>query len=322
MRYSDLRLIFLFLAFFPLGKSTAQSTDEWYEFEYLQESYRPLESPITLNPGVDYPGHNNYTVALGFEFRFFDQAVHSIKVQRNGVVHLGTLSELIVPFRPTLAVVPQSRISYQIESQGPCQHRILKVEWRNMALLCQDSVVEGDVSFQIWLYEDSDLVELRYGPQLNISAAESCAGNRWSYLGPRLRKEIDGPFAIITDSYEQPTLVQGIGPILANTYNIQLAIPPDGTVYRFKPIPLFQEAAFLVGPNPSTGEVYIESFADNCEPFRIILADLWGRVYLQAETTASSVPLDLNGFQPGWYILRLYYPHSGESHAVKLNLIQ
>lgn len=322
MRYSDLRLIFLFWALFPLGKSTAQSVDKWYEFEYLQESYRPLESPITLNPGVNYPGHNNYTVALGFEFRFFDQSVHSIKVQRNGVVHLGTQSEVIVPFSPTLEVVTTSHIGYQIESQGPCQHRILKVEWRNMALLCQDSVVEGDVSFQIWLYEDRNLVELRYGPQFNISAAENCEGNRWSYLGPRLSKEGRGPFAIITDSYEQPTLVQGTSPSLSSAYNVQRGIAPSGTVYRFKPIPLIQEAPFLVGPNPSTGEVYIESFAENCEPFRIILADMWGRVYLQAETTASSVPLDLNGFQPGWYILRLYYPHSGESHSVKLNLIQ
>ncbi len=322
MHYNNLWFIFLMCAFFPLGKSAAQSTDEWYEFESLQEAYRPLESPITLNPGVDYPGHNNYTVALGFEFRFFDQAIHSIRVQRNGVVHLGTLSELIDPFRPTLTVVPQSHIGYQIESYGPCQHRILKIEWRNMALLCQDSVVEGDVSFQLWLYEESNLVELRYGPQLNISAAESCSGNRWSYLGPRLRKEIDGPFAIITNSYEEPTLIQGTSPSLASSYNIQLAIPPDGIVYRFRPVPLIHESPFLVGPNPSTGEVYIESLTDTCEPLRITLPDLWGRVYLQAEASASSVPLDLHGFQPGCYMLRLYHPHTGVYHVVKLHLLE
>lgn len=321
MHYNNLRLIFLMCAFLPLGKSAAQSADEWYEFEFLQQSYLPLESPITLNPGVDYPGHNNYTVALGFEFRFFNQPVHSIKVQRNGVVHLGTQSELIVPFSPTLEVVPTSHIGYQVESYGPCQHQILKIEWRNMTLICQDSLL-GDVSFQLWIYEEGNRVELRYGPQFNISATENCEGNRWSYLGPRLSKEGGGPFAIITDSYEQPTLVQGNNPSVANAYNIQRAIAPTGTVYRFQPIPLMPETAFLVGPNPSSGEVFIESFAENCEPFRITLADLRGRVYLQAETSASSVPLDLNGFQPGWYILRLYHPHNGVSHVVKLWLLE
>ena len=305
----------------PLAAVMAQSETDRYTFEYLQDAYQPLSDPVILNPGIEYPGHDHYTVNLGFAFRFFDSTVYSLEVLRKGIVYFGNETEYLTPFRPEMVVTPRSQVGYQVSTEGGCDYRIFKLEWKHMGLICQDSLV-GDVSVQLWLYESGSRIELRYGPQLQVSATEGCLANNISYLGPRLRGTPTAQYAIVIGSYEQPSLLQGAGQINISSNDFQKGIPPSGTVYRVVPVNANPDKQFTIGPNPTSGELRIQVSGIECEPYRIIVTDLWGRLYLQAETTDPDLRLNLGAYQPGWYLIRLFYPDSGVYETAKVLLTE
>ena len=313
--------LILICIWLPSASVVAQSTTDRYTFEYLQDAYQPLPDPVILNPGIEYPGHDHYTVNLGFAFRFFDSTLYSIEVLRNGVVYFGNEKEYLTPFRPEMVVTPQSQVGYQVTMEGGCQYRILKLEWKHMGLICQDSLV-GDVSVQLWLYESESRIELRYGPQLQVPSTEGCLANNFSYLGPRLRGAPTAQYAIVIGSYEQPSLLQGAGQVSFSAHDFQEGIPPSGTVYRVVPVNATPELRFTLGPNPTSGELRIQVAGIECEPYRIIITDLWGRLYLQAETSNPDLRLDLGAYRPGWYLLRLFFPETGAYQVAKVLLTE
>lgn len=319
MLLNSLKLSLLIWVLLPLHVAMGQGSEQSYQFEFLNEAYQPLPSPMVLNPGINSPGNDNYTVPLGFEFEFYGQGLHSIKVQRNGLVYLGTRDESIIPFRPELMVTPASQIGYQIDGGGPCQQRILKVEWRNMGVICQDSIL-GEASFQLWIYEHSHRIELHYGPQREMPAGTVCYATRYTVDGPGLRIR-NAKMAMVLGDYEQPIVVQDTESLRNHQETTrQLGVPPSGMVYRFTPTYVVEEPALRAGPNPSQGTLNVYPRRLTCGPYRLTIADLLGRVYIHTESSAPKLPLDLTGLASGWYILRIQYLDNSESHGVKFYL--
>lgn len=317
--YAKFTWVFLFWAMVHPGQAAAQTPAEMYSFGFGQGTYAPLVNPVVLNPGIDFPGHNNYTVQLGFEFRYFGNPLYSIEVLRNGLVFLGNENEYLTPFRPEMVVTPQSQIAYQVSTTGNCNYRVMKVEWKNMGLMCADSLT-GRVNFQLWLYESSNRIEFHYGPVTGVPASGTCNTTWQAYLGPRLWVSNSRQYAVVTGNFAQPVLLQGIGSFLGNEHPFQQEIPPEGMVYTFTLLESQPETPFSLGPNPTSGELRIRAWTNECEPYRITLTDLWGRVYFQSETTNPQLRLNLGAYQPGWYLIRIFYPDSGVFQNAKVLL--
>lgn len=299
-----------------------QLPEPMYSFAFESTSYQPLASPTVLNPGIDYLGHDRYTVALGFEFEFFGQPLHSVEVQRNGLVFFGAEDEFVAPFRPELAITPSSQIGYQVDTEGPCGQKVMKLEWKEMGVLGLDSIL-GEASFQLWLYEGSQRLELRYGPQSSFPPEALFGVNVYGVYGPRLRITRTGQLALVVGSYASPELVQNSETLTARAEERLTGIPPEGSVYAFTPLQTLREPDFRIGPNPSSGILSLKLRSLSCQPYRLTLADWLGRVYLlQAESQAQELLLDLRAFEPGWYLLRISYQDGTHAQTMKLRLTE
>jgi hypothetical protein len=322
MRYTSLAL--LVTCVLLSGSSLwGQPPEPMYRLAYEPSHYQPLAAPTVLNPGVDYLGHDRYTVALGFEFEFFGQPLHSVEVQRSGLVFFGAEDEFVAPFRPALMVLPGSQIGYQVDTYGPCEQKIMKFEWKEMGVLGLglDSVL-GTTSFQLWLYEGSQRLELHYGPQSPFPAGAMFESSGYHANGPRLRITRTEQMAVVLGSYASPTLVQDGVTFTARANEQLTGIPPEGSVYAFTPLTTSREPAFRIGPNPSSGILFLKLRSLSCQPYRLTLADLLGRVYLQAESRAQELPLDLRALEPGWYWLRISYLDGTHVQSIKLRLTE
>lgn len=311
-------LIWAAILFHP---SRGQSTESSYGFAHHSGNYQPLEAPLVLNPGVDFLGHDAYTVPLGFAFDFFGRPLHSVEVQRRGLVFFGNENEFAAPFRPVLAITPHSQVGYQVDTDGPCAQKIMKVEWKRMGVLGPDSTL-GEVSLQLWLYEGSHRLEWHYGPRSSFSEGANFQVDGYSVYGPRLRIRRNEQIAVVVGSYAAPELEQNSDSLSTFSEELLMGIPPEGTVYRFTPQATLQAPGFRLGPNPTTGILYLRLQAPDCQPYRLTLFDLLGRVYLRAESRRHELPLDLSGFQPGRYFLRVSYPDGRPSQVFKLRLVE
>lgn len=277
-----------------------------YSLEVEQEEYEPLSAPVILNPGIDSPGHDNYTLPLGFEFQFFGESLHSLRVTRSGIVFFGTDAEFIAPFFPEAELVSTSAVGYELWTEGPCQRQIMIIEWKDLSLVCPDNRGGRTVSFQLWLYEEDSRLELRYGPQSKIPT-DGCTSNRYSRSGPRLRVSESEQMAIVMGTIDTPFLVQDEETLIEVFDQKSLEIPPIGTVYRFLPTkdPVTTDLPFLISPNPTDTLLRIQIISPVCGAYRMTFSDLLDRVYFFAESEDPDLYLDLIDYDPGLYLIRM-----------------
>jgi hypothetical protein len=69
-----------------------------------------------------------------------------------------------------------SPINYELS--GSSSNHVLKIEWRNAGFYHDNSSNKIDfISFQLWLYEDANNIEMRYGPHYFASLAPFIGNN-------------------------------------------------------------------------------------------------------------------------------------------------
>lgn len=200
-----------------------------YFFELDSETFEPLNDPISLNNGALWFS-NEWPVSPGFEFEFFDQPFSSV-ILWEGSVYFNDdlfLDAFGASFQDLgwyeLNNVSLSPVSYQIDGQPGS--RILKLEYLNAGFW--PATINDYISFQVWLFESSNVIEIHIGPGMVDPAVYQDDG--W-----------DGPF-IGLSNYETDEFIYIQGdPSDPEVYDLDdltdgmNGTPTEGTVYRFVP---------------------------------------------------------------------------------------
>lgn len=199
-----------------------------------------------------------------------------------------------------------SQVASFTEGEQP-GNRIFKVEYDNVKL--KNSRPTDSIFFQVWFYEGSDIIEMRYGPSSITTPKEVLApGNTeneyiigFMNFGPKANsaKEI----LYLTGAPHNPQVIYKnhyVDNVYMNDY------PKNGTVYRFSPnktngVQQKYGVKLEVFPNPATEVLYIK--VD--ENAHAVLADISGKIILEQELVAGQQSLAISGLSQGIYLLKV-----------------
>ncbi|MFC4635477.1 T9SS type A sorting domain-containing protein [Dokdonia ponticola] len=253
-----------------------------YELTVLNETYENLENATSLNNGElwDDPSFN---VPIGFDFQLGPNEFNTLFFSDDALGGLlTTIANIDAASFGGFALVAQdiidrgfntgtslSPLSFKLE--GEVGSQILKIEWNNVGFF-DESSLQDFMNFQLWLYEEGNVIEYRYGPsEINdpTSSFEGLDGIQ-VILFPLLPAGGQGPLEedayilsgdpvnpeFITISTEQDFIDAELTSLTG--------VPPNGTVYRFSSETLSIDDTDIVldlniYPNPTNDVFKIES---------------------------------------------------------------
>jgi len=210
-----------------------------------------------------------------------------------------------------------SPISYVVE--GNASNRVIKIEYKNVGFW-GDTTENDYMDFQVWLYENDNSIEYRYGPNSINNPTESYEGRTGPMVlfYPSVNVINSGSFNedgyFLMDDPVNPTV------IVANDntpepQNTIVGTIPEGTVYRFDPeylaVSNTNQMAVSVYPNPTQDIIYLQN--PKQEDFSASLYDVLGnkmKIQMQSEQ------MNLSSLASGTYFLNLKF--KAASKTIKL----
>ena len=150
----------LFLLLGTLALNATYASDD-YVFSYSTAPYEPLTDPIVVVTNAEFNGTYRY-VPIGFDFTYWDQGHTAFTFNTHGYCAFGLSPNYgFYPFNLGLVGIGDSQVGYVQDLSGGPGHGILKVEWKHVGFY---SFPDGTdhVSWQVWLYEGSNAVELHF----------------------------------------------------------------------------------------------------------------------------------------------------------------
>jgi hypothetical protein len=284
------------------------------EFKALyNEKYDPLNNPTIVSASFAWSSVRQYVPSFGYDIPSFGgQTMDAMGLTEYQVDFLNenfgdmtcrplggygitdrnydsNLSNEENERRPGL-----SHVGYQIfGTQG---NRILKIEWGNVNF--NSGTIADSLNFQVWIYEQSEMVEFHYGP----SSVEQ--PSKYSEINISLYEE-DDEASLYTYSLN--------GNPNAPTFNDDLdgeisSIPEEGTVYQFvlndTSTSIFNNeyGKIKVHPNPSK-DIFSIDFGSSVGRTSVMLYNVVGEKLLQKSTMNEVMDLDLSTFEKGNYLL-------------------
>jgi hypothetical protein len=283
-----------------------------YHLNVSQNTYTDLVGSTSLNNGATW-NDPSYTIPIGFNFKLYNTTLSAIYINSGGTGSLLTSSpnttgvvSLIQPFstdiidKGHILLGPSSgslsKISYKTE--GVIGNRILKIEWNNCGIIAgfTGSIDPADfVNFQLWLYETSNNIEIRYGTSLITNPAIAFDGDT-------------GPTAAIVSSLDLGTdTISGEAIFLyGNTSNPSISnaftgnqflngIPQNGTTYTFTTLPSLSvnefdnDNAISFSPNPVIDFFNVENKNSNLEIKNITVTDAVGKVVKNCDSEFKTI---------------------------------
>ncbi len=305
------------------GVFAQQAAGPHYLFSTYTSTFETIQEATSLDGGQIWDDPT-WTVPLGFTFYTANDTITTLYVGELGTTVYGiqddSLSDIFLPYFDDIANADNdtlvSPVSYVVE--GPPGFQICKIEWLNVGFY-EDWAANGTytntTSFQLWLYENSNIFEYHYGPS-NISdptlvhmfgaPAVAFVEN----LNQSTGFDWDG-FYSVTGNTDAPTITtlsnaevlaaQGIP-----SYALLNGEPAEGTVYRFAPTFVNLEenslSTFDVYPNPTSGLLNVFNPTQETVVAQILSAE--GKV-IQIETlTSGRNSIQTENLSTGYYILR------------------
>jgi hypothetical protein len=295
-----------------------------YSITVLNQAYMPLSGATTSLNGSNIWDDEDYLVTLAFPFKV------------NGIVtnQIGLIAGQIAATDTNYSTTPitgfvmvgadiydrgnaaggMSRSPIRYQYAGTAPNRIFKLEVYNAGFYDEGDVYGTDndsISYQIWLYETSNVFEIHYGPSLISHAGDYFSTNGKPNVG--FFKNIN----LNTGAVDMFYYLEGApsSPTLDSTNNlITLAdglntYPSNGTVYRFAPptVGVTDIAAGLknvdVYPTICTDKITV---AHNEQKLSYQIISLSGALLSSQGTLHSGVDhIDISSLPAGLYMLNL-----------------
>jgi hypothetical protein len=292
-----------------------------YSFSQTTTTYTDLVSPTVLTGNVVWDD-SSFVIPIGFPFQFGGASNTNVEIDANGVLlFMGpTTAAAIVGFdadfvdRGTTTSV--SPISYQLS--GTAGSRIFKVQWKNVGFF--DGVPADFANLQIWMYEGSNKIEVRFGtsalasPSTIFSPATGPASGLATSID-FLNQSLSGIFLQGNPAAATATTVTS-----TSSFPSLSATPANGTLYVYTVSALGlskreNQVQISVYPNPVADVLQIEGLAANAGNVTIKIYDALGKVVLTEEKAAAAViPVNVKDLTKGSYLMEIT---SGNSRISK-----
>ena len=268
------------------GMAQAQLTHTPGNAQNVATTYTDLGTTGTAIATANNDDANSAEQLIGFNFLFDGLSMDRFVLNTNGFLKLGSAAgmaapttalytafaqfndggtllgtaandvELLSPFNYDLAE-GTSPAEFRMATTGTAPNRVCTVQWKNVADKAQLSLAGGtnvstqyaNLSFQVRLFETSNIVEFVYGPNTPAPAAN----NNFKYAQVGLKGAGNGASQILRVTKGSVTLWNdpanvffAAGPVTAGAtgaFNFRQAVPPDnGRTFRFI-VPVANDAA-------------------------------------------------------------------------------
>lgn len=254
---------FFLIGFFAsaINAQTYSASASTSAFNYLTN-----DSVITASPWDDI----DIQVRLPIPFSYYGRQVDSITISdgycyflQDSLEFIDVFSEDLQNRSTTLMVSPIS-----VKTEGSAPIRIFKIQWKNVGFFEDASNVDS-ISFQLWLYEGTNVIECRYGS--NKVSPGSYTNGKGAFVGVNNYDMTD--IVEISGTPASPTITHN--PANVNSLN---GTPADGQVYKFTPAALVGivdelNPNHLAYPNPFSNFIEVKSE----DIVSLILTDIQGK---------------------------------------------
>ncbi len=276
-----------------------------YAFSASVQPYAPLEGATVISHAV-LNSINQVPVPLGFTFIGDGAPYTQIKVGYGGILITDDFDFLVLGYytHTGFLLKPATQVRYQTEGMAP--NRIFKAEWYQMGF----DTLSGTISFQVWLHEGSNAVQIHFGPQ-TVPNPSSTFYNGVS------------PLIAVLEGYDASTGIAEAAQVVDGPENQPITLTPlydpafpwgtdtvNGRLYTFGQIvtgATQTEALLPVGvfPNPATTHLTLQLDGNDFHGEHLVwLSDLAGRTVLQQ--IADGRNLDISTLPPGFYLLNMF----------------
>lgn len=319
-----------------------------YQFQKLTEPYQDLTGAISLNEGLQWDDPE-YLVSLGMNFDIFGLTFNELYFNLMGCGFTNMSEEFFDKSTVYLMLTPLysdlidrcygegddtsdvahngkigkgirydddpgscSNLSYKLE--GPEGNRIFKLEWNNVSIY--DVFDSCFLNMQVWLYENGNIIEFRYGPSYVSS-------DDWAMLSD---EGIQPLFGVVDIDYETGNAAALYGDpdnptfeclALTDTTSTELlysglsSLPAANTVYRFTPhttgIAGHTVSDISIRPNPVRDRLTLSGV----ETADIQIFDIAGHLVMSGTYSGS---MDVSSLPNGAYFVNISTP---DGQAVK-----
>lgn len=290
-----------------------------YNVAIQSQAYTPLTGTTNISGSTPWTDTSNFSVPLGFKFKIGNDTTANLNLL--GINVMGTdTTGLVSGFsfvgtslidRGTAGGTSKSPIRYNMS--GPVGKRIFKLEYMNAGFSDENhiySTLDDSLNMQVWLREDSNIVEMHFGP-----AKISHYSDYFFFGGPMLGYVRNMNHDALT--FEKIYLLKG-SPTAPTIDSATAAVmifpalssyPANGTVYRFIPkdIPkpttytahTVQAAGVNVYPTRCGDRLFVES--QQAANYKII--SLIGNVVQTGEIRNGLNTLDVGNLTAGMYVI-------------------
>jgi len=287
------------------------SQGQSYTFSELTGTYSDLTESIILED-ADYDDENFLLIDItgetipffGLDFNFGGITTYAVQPLGNVRVDNDSSAVLLDALR-SLGIYPldeTTKLSYQIDG-APGSH-IIKVEWKNHTLTFGEP--GNIINFQIWVYQETGLIEFHYGPRSESNASDLPEEDPL-YIGLLYAPDD------FLDLYEKIWISGEIDDVQIdlepiNNYEPMLGVPDEGTIYRFTPTFLSTQnypgkemlSDFVLAPNPAIESVTIQNL-----PEAILTVDVLNTQGKLVRQFSASNQLEISDLESGIYFIRV-----------------
>jgi hypothetical protein len=287
-----------------------------YDFSTFTSEYSDLTNPTVITTETwDDP---DLVIPVGFDFMFegiiynelfIGLSTGGLLIFQNGATTANALiaysSDLIdVGYNDGEILSPIS-----VQTSGTPGAQICKVEWKNCGFYNQvdEGIFPDRVSFQLWLYEGSNDIEIHFGPN---TVKDFSVHDGWLTYGILQNADLnsgDIQFAhMLSGSSNNPTLVSTAD--LNTMFTLTLdTTPENGRVYRFASTVVSapeveSNFGFNVYPTVTDGLINVQTSTN--APGTLEVRSISGQLLMQ-EIVKQTAQLDLSGLSAGCYFIRL-----------------
>ncbi|HAD12303.1 MAG TPA: hypothetical protein DCF33_07670 [Saprospirales bacterium] len=306
---------------FCLVVAFAQAQTFPYQFSYTNEPYAELTNATVLDNNLVWD--DQATAPVGFTFLFdnlpqtemfvlgYSGAILPVGQYENGDTLDAIFGYAVLP-----GLSPLSNTTVQYKTDGAAPNRIFKLEMSKAGF----DGVQGEVSFQIWLYETSNAIQIRLGNQFIPDPVDTYFNGISPLIGYMLNYHYfdddeaifpNAQFVTGTPQAPQDSVITG------DIYNEVFfdgpqygmsGVPVNNSVFTFIPGTVSTNqpglALMQLFPNPVVDYVQLIGL-DRSQAAQVQLLDAQGKLLRQLELSAGETTLRMPGdLAPGSYVLR------------------
>jgi hypothetical protein len=290
-----------------------------YSFSVLNEPYESLTDSISVSAGEIWDDPE-YFAPIGFNIQVIDEVWNQLLVTAPGALCIGDFMadsiHLLIPVLEDICDVGLSTgtsgspISYRVDGEPGSQ--IFKLEWANVGFYDEFAASNTNFntfSFQLWLYEGTNVIEYRFGPSAIKGGNFFQFGGPMSCIGEDFANGQKNAWQNLWYTSNDPAAptIEVMDPNDFNSVVPLTSLPNSGTVYHFGPLFVGTDEIETLGinifPTLTDDKLWIEMSEQTTTTVEIL--DLSGKRIKQVQAQGPLHQLDVSDLSNGVYFVRI-----------------